>query len=178
MAQVHMKAKLLCSYHLVLCRLENTNLYLVQCFDHMNHEHIQQFPPSRPQKAVIHPMHCRGRICCSPSEASENIRQTPTTWDPLVFSSPRGKGSNYCYPQQSKWIYEQNFSAAEIQPLYFNTFSTGMGEADVAPGSAVHPWDGDTLGTNIATSPSIYKLCCLFFLVSWQWPRDSEWESC
>lgn len=45
MAQVHMKAKLLCSYHLVLCRLENTNLHLVQCFDHMNHEHIQQFPP-------------------------------------------------------------------------------------------------------------------------------------
>lgn len=41
-----MKAKLLCSYHLVLCRLENTNLHLVQCFDHINHEHIQQFPPT------------------------------------------------------------------------------------------------------------------------------------
>lgn len=46
MAQVHMKAKLLCSYHLVLCRLENINLHLVQCFDHINHEHIQQFPPT------------------------------------------------------------------------------------------------------------------------------------
>lgn len=41
-----MKAKLLCSYHLVLCRLENINLHLVQCFDHINHEHIQQFPPT------------------------------------------------------------------------------------------------------------------------------------